>query len=130
MIRSFIVALLSTTTLAIDDSPTRGYNDGSSQENALYTSFINSDSCGNNKYVKLDMWTYIAKSPTDDVYEYHGDLVAYIEGPVGRFIEYGFCIHIDTNWDGEKIWDCQQVDVTIPLNGDLDTNDFKSHSEA
>ena len=94
MIKSFVVALLGTAAHSINDSPVRGSNDGSSQENPLYTSFVNSDSCGNNKYVKLDMWTYISKVPGEDAYEYHGDTVAYIEGPMGRFIQYGMCIEI------------------------------------
>ena len=94
MIKSFAVALLGTAALAINDSAVRGYNDGSSRENAYYTSFVNSDTCGNNKYVKLDMWTYISKVPGEDAYEYHGDTVAYIEGPMGRFIQYGMCIEI------------------------------------
>ena len=92
MMKSFALALLAATTFAIDDSPVRGNNDGSDQENALYTSFINNDSCGNNNAVKVDMWTYIAKVPGEDAYEYHGDTVAYIEGPVGRFFQYGFCV--------------------------------------
>ena len=86
MFKSFSLALLAATTFAIDDSPVRGANDGSNQENAYYTSFINSDNCGNNKYVKLDMWTYIQKVPDEDAYEYHGDTVAFVEGPVGRFM--------------------------------------------
>jgi len=130
MFKSFALALLAATTYAIDDSPVRGDNDGSNQENALYTSFINSDTCGNGKYVKLDMWTYIAKVPNEDAYEYHGDTVAFIEGPLGKFIQYGFCIHIATSEAGEKTWDCQQVDVTVPINNDLDTNDYKTQTES
>ena len=94
MIKSFAVALLGTAVFAIYDSETRGKNDGSSKENALYTSFVNSDTCGNNKYVKLDMWTWISKVPGEDAYEYHGDTVAYVEGPIGRSIQYGMCIEI------------------------------------
>ena len=130
MFKSFALALLAATTYAIDDSPLRGDNDGANQENALYTSFINSDTCGNGKYVKLDMWTYIAKVPNEDAYEYHGDTVAFIEGPLGKFIQYGFCIHIATSEAGVKTWDCQQVDVTVPINNDLDTNDYKTQTES
>ena len=92
MMKAFALALLAATTFAIFDSPVRGNNDGSDQENALYTSFINNDSCGNNNAVKVDMWTYIAKVPGEDAYEYHGDTVAYVEGPVGMFFKYGFCV--------------------------------------
>ena len=129
MFKSFSLALLATTTFAIDGSAVRGADDGSNQENALYTSFINSDDCGNNKYVKVDMWTYIQKVADEDAYEYHGDTVAFVEGPVGRFFQYGFCLHVGEDADGAKTWDCQQVDVTVPLNGDLDTLDFKTQSE-
>ena len=94
MIKSFAVALFGTAAHAIQDSAVRGANDGSDRENALYTSFVNSDSCGNNKYVKLDMWTHIRKVPDEDAYEYHGETVAYIEGPVGRYMQYGMCIEI------------------------------------
>ena len=59
MIKSFAVALLGTAALAIDDSALRGSNDGSSRENAYYTSFVNNDTCANGGYVKLDMWTHI-----------------------------------------------------------------------
>ena len=130
MIKSFALALLAASTYAIVDSPVRGDNDGSSQEDAIYTSFINSDNCGNNAYVKLDMWTYIAKVPGEDAYEYHGDTVAFIGGPIGRFIQYGFCIHIATSEAGDKTWDCQQVDVTVPLNGDIETNALTMQTES
>ena len=43
------------------------------------------------------MWTYITKY--EDTYEYHGDTVAYIEGPIGRFIQYGMCIEIEKDLD-------------------------------
>ena len=118
MMKAFALALLAATTFAILDSPVRGNNDGSDQENALYTSFINNDSCGNNNAVKVDMWTYIAKVPGEDAYEYHGDTVAYIEGAMGRYFQYGFCIHISYSEAGDKTWDCQQIDVTVPINGD------------
>ena len=92
---SFAVALLSTTALALFDSPVRGKNDGSDQQNALYTSFVNSDSCANG-YVKLDMWTYIDKdNVAGGPYEFHGDTVAFLEGPVGQFMQYGMCIYIE-----------------------------------
>ena len=130
MFKSFALALLAATSYAIDDSEKRGNNDGSNQENALYTSFINSDTCGNNNPVKLDMWTYIAKVPGEDAYEYHGDTVAFIEGAVGKFFQYGFCVHIATSEAGEKTWDCQQVDVTVPINGDLEVLDKKTQSES
>ena len=130
MFKSFALALLAATTYAIDDSAVRGKNDGSNQDNALYTSFINSDNCGNNSPVKLDMWTYIAKVPGEDAYEYHGDTVAFIEGAVGKFFQYGFCVHIATSEAGEKTWDCQQVDVTVPINGDLEVADKKTQSES
>ena len=123
MYTSFALALLAATTFAIGDSPVRGNNNGISQEDALYTSFIKNDTCGNNKYVKVDMWTYIQKMPDVNEYEYHGDTVAYIEGPVGRFFQYGFCIHIATSEASGKTWDCQQIDVSIPLTevSDLDS---------
>ena len=130
MFKSFALALLATSTYALDDSAVRGNNDGSNQENAFYTSFVNNDSCGNSAYVKLDMWTYIAKVPDEDAYEYHGDTVAFVEGPVGKFFQYGFCVHIATSEAGDKTWDCQQVDVTIPINGDIDVLDKKTQSEA
>ena len=115
MYASFALALLAATTFAIGDSPVRGDNNGTSQEDALYTSFINNDTCGNGKYVKVDMWTYIQWNPDENNYEYHGDTVAYIEGPVGKFLQYGFCIHIATSEAGEKTWDCQQIDVSVIL---------------
>lgn len=125
MFKSFAFALLAAYTYAVDDSEFRGANDGSNQENAYYTSFVNSDSCADwasfsGTYVKLDMWTYIAKVSGEDAYEYHGDTVAFVEGPVGRFFQYGFCVHIATSEAGDKTWDCQQVDVTIPLNDGIE----------
>jgi len=130
MFKSFALALFAATSNAIVDSAVRGNNDGSNQDNALYTSFVNSDSCGNGQYVKLDMWTYIAKVPGEDAYEYHGDTVAFVDGPVGKFFQYGFCVHIATSEAGDKTWDCQQVDVTIPINGDIDVLDKKTQSES
>ena len=120
MFKSFALALFAATSNAIVDSEVRGTNDGSNQDNALYTSFVNSDSCGNGQYVKLDMWTYIAKVPGEDAYEYHRDTVAFVDGPVGKFFQYGFCVHIATSEAGDKTWDCQQVDVTIPLNDGIE----------
>ena len=123
MFKSFAFALLAAYTYAVNDSELRGANDGSDQKNAYYTSFVNSDGCGGtNKYVKLDMWTYIAKVSGEDAYEYHGDTVAFVEGPVGKFFQYGFCVHIATSEAGDKTWDCQQVDVTIPLNDGIDAD--------
>lgn len=60
MFKSFAVALLAATALAIDDSPVRGDDDGANQLNAKMTSFINNDTCAGG-YMKLDMFTYIAK---------------------------------------------------------------------
>ena len=105
------------------DSPVRGRNDGSDRENALYTSLINTQSCGTLDYVKLDLWTFIAKVAKKDEYELHGDTVAYFRGPIGQFIRYGFCIYQDLEVTvdeetqvetQEKVWDCQQIDVTVP----------------
>ena len=118
MFKSFAAALLSATTLALDGSVTRGANDGSNQENALLTDLINSDNCGNNGGIKLDMWTYIAKVTDADAYEFHGDTVAYVEGAVGRWMQYGMCIEISADSAGLQTWDCQLVEVTVPDDTD------------
>ena len=31
--------------------------------------------------------------------------------------------------NGDKTWDCQQVDVAVPESGDFSTYTFKRHSE-
>ena len=69
--------------------------------------------------MKLDMYTFISRY--GDTYEYHGDTVAYVEGFVGQNFQYGMCIEIErdpASW--EQTWDCQQIDVTVPLVGDVD----------
>ena len=104
-------------------SPQRQNNDGSDRENALHTNLINDSSCANSNYFRLDLWTYIKKAVTKDEYELHGDTVAYFRGPIGYFIRYGFCIYQDKQVTvdedtqvetEEKVWDCQQIDVTVP----------------
>ena len=127
MLKFFALALLAATTCALNASAIRGNNDGTNRENAFYTSLINNDTCGNGP-VKLDMWTYIDKY--EDTYRYHGDTVAFIDGAVGKFIQYGFCVHIATSEAGEKTWDCQQVDVTVPYHGDFFTNVFRTQLES
>ena len=131
MFKSFAAALLSATTLALDGSVTRGANDGSNQENALLTDLINSDTCGNNGGIKLDMWTYIAKVTDADAYEFHGDTVAYVEGAVGRWMQYGMCIEISADSAGLQTWDCQLVEVTVPIadGGSLGTAEYVKQSD-
>jgi len=131
MFKSFAAALLSATTLALDASAVRGDNDGSNQENALLTDLINSDTCGNNGGIKLDMWTYIAKVTDADAYEFHGDTVAYVEGAVGRWMQYGMCIEISEPSAVPQNWDCQLVEVTVPIadGGSLGTAEYVKQSD-
>ena len=94
---------------------------------------INNDTCANGGYMKLDLFTYIAKVAGQDAYEYHGDTVASVGGNAGRYFQYGICIEISKDADtGVQTWDCQQIDVTVPIpaGADLDTNVFTKQSEA
>jgi hypothetical protein len=75
------------------------------------------------------LWTYIQKTEGEDAYELHGDTVTTFEGYIWPNIQYGWCMHMTTDAEENKIWDCQQVDVKVAESAEAGVAEFKTESE-